>query len=104
MDNPLKPPIANILVDFQEKQLFDKVPKPYCYVCCADDIFASFASHIKANRFFQYLNNLHSSLQFTMEGNDKNMWSFFNDLAEKNSLSFVTSVYRKSTFIGLYLS
>ena len=71
--SPLSPVIANVFVGFLEQQPFDKVPKPYCYVLYIDDTFACFSSHNEALKLYQYLNNLHPSLSFTMEEENKNM-------------------------------
>ena len=37
--------LANVLVEFLEQQVFDKIHKPYCYMHYTDDIFACFPSH-----------------------------------------------------------
>lgn len=46
------PLMANIFVGFQHKQMFYKVSKPCSYVRHVDGTFASFTTHIEANRFF----------------------------------------------------
>ena len=86
----LNPLLANIFVGFQVKLLLDKFPMPYYYVYYVDDTLASSSSHNEAIRFFQYLNNFHPSLKFTMKGKTK--W-----------LNFSWMFWSKSTFSRLYL-
>ena len=69
-----------------------------------DDTFACFCSHNEALSFFQSLNDLHSSLTFTMEEERDNELPFLDVLVEQRSFAFVTSIYRKPTFTGLYIS
>ena len=60
--------IANIFVGFQERRLFHKFPQPFIYLRYVDDTFVSFRSRSDALAyFFDILNQLHSSLTFTME-------------------------------------
>ena len=103
MRSPLEPLSANVFVEFLE-QLFDKVHKPYCYVYYIDDALACFPSHNEALKLVHCLNNLHPSLTFTMEEENDNMLPFLNVLVKKSPSSFITSVYRKPTFTGLYIS
>ena len=69
-----------------------------------DDTFVSFSSRNDALLFFHKLNDLHPSLSFTMEKENNNKLPFLDVLVEKCEFSFLTSVYRKPTFTGLYLS
>ena len=64
----------------------------------------SFSSRSEALKFFHKLNNLHPSLAFTKE-EEKNTTLPFLDVFIKRGVSvFLTSIYRKPTFTGLYLS
>ena len=54
--------------------------------------------------FFHKLNDLHPSLSFTMEEENCNKLPFLDVLVERGESAFVTSVYRKPTFTGHYLS
>ena len=104
MDFSLGPIFANIFVGFYEKLLFDRFPKPYIYLCYVDDTFVYFSSRNEALSFFQRLNILHPSLTFTMDEEKDNQLPFLDVLVERRSFAFVTSIYRKPTFTGLYLS
>ena len=103
MGSPLGPILANIFVGFHERRLFDKFPKPFTYLRYVDDTFVSFKSRSDALKFFATLNRLHSSLSFTMEEENNGQLPFLDVLVERGDSSFLTSVYRKPTFTGLYL-
>ena len=49
--------MVNVLVGFLEQQLFNKVPKPYCYVHFVDDTFAGFSSRNEELKFMAPLRN-----------------------------------------------
>ena len=69
-----------------------------------DDTFACFSSHNEAFSFFQCLNDISPSLTFTMDEEKYNKLPFLDVFVELRSFAFVTSIYRKPTFTGLYLS
>ena len=102
MGSPLGPILANIFVGFQERLLFEKFLKPFIYLRYVDDTFVSFRSRNDAMLFFDKLNELHSSLSLTMEEENNNKLPFLDVLVER--CDFLTFVYRKHTFTGLYLS
>ena len=66
MGSPLGPILANIFVGFQERLLFEKFPKSFIYQRYIDNTFVSFISRSHALLFFNKLNDLHSSLSFTI--------------------------------------
>ena len=104
MGSPLGPILANIFVGFQENRLFNVVNKPLCYYRYVDDIFAIFSSRVEMDKFYQALSNIHNSLGFTKEDASNNSIAFLDVLVEQNNGSFITSVYRKSSFTGDYIS
>ena len=104
MGSPLGPILANIFVGSQERRLFDKFPKPFIYLRYVDDTFVSFRSSSDALAFLDILNQLHSSLTFTMEEENNGQSPFLDVLVERRDFSFLTSVYRKPTFTGIYLN
>ena len=69
-----------------------------------DDTFVSFKSRRDTLKFFDTLNWLHSSLSFTMEEESNGQLPFLDVLVERGDSSFLTSVYRKPIFTGLYLN
>jgi len=52
--------------------------------------------------FYNKLNLLHPSLKFTMEKETDDTLPFLDVKIEKDTNKFLTSVYRKPTFIGQY--
>ena len=98
MGSPLGPNLANMFVRFYEKLLFDRFPKTYTYLRYVDDTFACFCSRNEA------LNDLQPSLIFTMDEEKDNKLPFLDVLVGRRSFAFVTCIYRKPTFTGLYLS
>ena len=74
------------------------------YLRYVDDVFAIFASEMQSVEFLRRLNALHPSIQFTSEIEIDNKISFLDVLVEKvaGNTNFITSVYRKPTFSGLY--
>ena len=69
-----------------------------------DDTFAVFNDEDKCNEFFSHLNSLHPSLGYTFEKECNRTLPFLDVLVEKNDHEFVTSIYRKPTFTGQYIS
>ena len=69
-----------------------------------EDTFVSFRSRRDGLSFFDKLNQLYSSLTFTIEEENNGQLPFLDVLVERCDSSFLTSVYRKPTFTGLYLN
>ena len=101
---PSWPPSGEYFCWVLRKTFVKKFPKPFIYLHYVDDTFVSFRSSNDALLFFDKLNELHSSLTFTMEEENNNKQPFLDVLVERCDSSFLTSVYRKPTFTGLYLS
>ena len=104
MGSPFGPILANNFLGSMKKILFDRFPKPYIYLCYVADTFVCFSSRNEALSFFQQLNDLHPSLTFTMDEEKDNQLLFLDVLVERRLFVFITSIYRKPTFTGLYLS
>ena len=68
-----------------------------------DDTFPMFNSRDSANAFLHYLNSCHSNVKFTIEFEQNNAIPFLDILVTRNqNNTFMTSIYRKKTFTGLY--
>ena len=104
MGSPLGHILVNIFVGFHKRQLLEKFPKPNVYLHYVDDTFVSFSSRSEALKFFPKLNNLQLSLAFTMEEEKNNTLPFLDVLIEREESAFLTSIYRKPKFTGLYPS
>ena len=53
--------------------------------------------------FLSFLNSKHSDIQFTMETQNNDSLPFLDVLITSSENKFITSVYRKKTFTGLFL-
>ncbi|KAL9961599.1 hypothetical protein ACROYT_G030570, partial [Oculina patagonica] len=67
-----------------------------------DDTFCLFNSERDADLFFNFINNQHPNIHFTMERESNQVLPFLDVLLNNKSPQFpVTTVYRKKTFTGL---
>ena len=104
MGSPLGPVLANIFVGFCESSIPD-ADWPPLYCRFVDDSFAYFDKREDSDRMMQILNDLHPSLKFTCEHEVDGRLPFLDVLVEKTIEDGVlTSVYRKPTFTGLYIT
>ena len=69
-----------------------------------DDIFVLFKNSDQAEKFKTFLNKKHKKISFTIEMERDNKLSFLDiDVIRCNTSSnFITSIYRKRTFSGMY--
>ena len=56
------------------------------------------------DKFFDILNDVHSSIKFTTEKKTNNELAYLDVIVKCNNNTFSTSVYRKKTFTGNYLN
>ena len=103
MGSPLGPALANIFVGHYESKLFNKISKPTVYCRYVDDTFSLFHKETEFQKFLNCLNLFHPSLKFTNEIETNNSLPFLDVLVTKSDNKFITSVYRKPTFIGQYI-
>jgi hypothetical protein len=105
MGSPLAPSLANIFLIFLEKKLFSSLPPqtapPLIYKRYVDDTFVTFSHKRDILPFFDFLNTLHESINFTKENEENCRLPFLDVSVLKTPNGFVTSVYRKSTYTGL---
>ena len=104
MGSPLGPVLANIFMcHFEEKWVFNASVHPSFWYRYVDGTFTMFDSKDTANEFLRYLNSRHNSIKFTIEFEQDNETPFLDILVKRcPDNSFMTSVYRKKTFTGLY--
>ena len=102
MGSPLGPALANIFVGYYKNKLFASNSKTFLYQRYVDDIFSIFTTETQCDQFFAVLNSLHPSLRFTVEKEKDEVLPLLDVKIEKSSNKFLTSVYRKPTFTGLY--
>ena len=104
MGNPLGSILANIFVGHCEITKFgtSDVTMPLLYRRYVDDTFCMFDNKSQSIHFLQFLNSLHPSLVFTTELEQNNALPFLDVLVQKHHNKFLTTVYRKPTFTGMY--
>ena len=102
MGSPLAPVLANLFMGYHECNWLSKYSGtgPKFYKRYVDDVFAAFNNEIEAERFFDYLNQQHNNIKFTMEKRVEDKISFL-DINISNFEQLKTSVFRKSTFTGI---
>lgn len=105
MGNPLGPTLANFFLAHLETSKLDKFPgsKPKLYLRYVDDIFAVFEREEHIKPYFDFLNQLHGNLTFTMELGTR-LLPFLNVEIEVNGNDFDSWVYRKKTHTGVLLN
>ena len=104
MGSPLGPVLANIFMcHFEERWVMNGKVRPSLWYRYVDDTFTMFDSKDTACEFLQYLNSRHHSVKFTIEFEQDNAIPFLDILVKRcPNNTFVTSIYRKKTFTGLY--
>ena len=96
--------LENIFVEYRycETQLFQNNQKTFLYQRYVDDTFATFPIKGECDEFFAVLNSLHPSLKFTIEKEEDGVLPFLDFKIEKNDGAFLTSLYRKPSFVDRY--
>ena len=104
--SPLGPALANVFLCHHEINWLRKCPSsftPLLYKRYVDDIFILMTSKKSLMCFFQYMNKKHPNISFTYEIEQDNSIPFLDILVSRSCGHFDTSIYRKSTFSGVYL-
>jgi hypothetical protein len=107
MGNPIAPTLANIFLCDLEEKMLNNCPisfKPMFYKRYLDDTFVIFKNSSDSDLFFNYINNVHPNMTFTMETEQNSNLPFLDMTIQRNSNRFHSSIYRKPTFTGLGMS
>ena len=105
MGSPLGPTLANVFLCHYEKNWLNECPsqfKPVVYKRYVDDIFVLFKSKEHLKLFVNYMNSKHRNIKFTFETEDSNNFSFLDVKITRQNKRFVTSIFRKATFSGVF--
>ncbi len=105
MGSPLGPTLANAFMAHHEQHWLRDCPpeyKPELYRRYVDDVFVLFRSPDHLPLFQDYLNTKHPNIEFTSEKETAKKFSFLDVEIDASSGQFVTSIYRKTTFSGVY--
>ena len=104
MGSPLGPTLANVFMCHFENIWLENCPshfKPIGYRRFVDDTFLLFRSKDHVEKFRNYLNKQHKNITFTSAIEENGLLSFL-DIKISRENKFVTSVYRKPTFTGVF--
>ena len=105
MGSPLGPTLANVFMCHFENIWLKNCPtkfKPVVYRRYVDDTFLLFHSRQHVEKFKTYLNKQHKNIAFTSEMEQNGSLSFQDIIISRENNKFVTSVYRKPTFSGVF--
>ena len=105
MGSPLGPALANIFLCYHKSNWLKDCPKnfkPIYYKRYVDDIFVLFKKPEHANFFLEYINKKHKNIKFSIETELNGSLSFLDVKIFRENEKFVTSVFRKHTFSGVY--
>ena len=105
MGSPLGPLLANGFLCHHETKWLNDWPekfKPVFYKRYVDDIFLLFkrAEHLKT--FLDYMNSKHKNINFSVETEKDEQMPFLDVNVFHENGKFVTNVYRKERFTGVY--
>ena len=105
MGSPLGPTLANAFLCHHEKKWLANCPfefKPVYYKRYVDDIFVLLKSETHLPLFKNYMNSCHQNIKFSSEKENNDILPFLDVKVSRNTNHFVTSVYRKPTFSGVF--
>ena len=100
---PLGPAPANIWLATLNLNFFRQLPNRRCITTIWITPFVVFRNEDECDIFLDSLTSLHPLLRFTFEKESNLALPFLDVLVEKSLSKFITSIYRKPTFIGQYL-
>lgn len=106
MGSSLSPVVANIYMEWFENEAIRTAPiKPKLWLRYVDDTFIIWKENDKAlEQFLEHINRIRQPIKFTMEKERNNRLPFLDVLVQRKEQTIETSVYRKPTHTGQYLS
>ena len=105
MGSPLGPTLANVFLCHHEESWLNQCSsdiRPVCFLRYVDDIFVLFRSGHQVNDFHNYINSQHPNMRFTIERESEDCLPFLDVHVRRVNSVFVTSVFRKPTFSGVF--
>ena len=78
--------------------------KPKYYRQYVDDTFLMFEKKYHVKKFLKYMNSRHQNIKFTFEEKHNNKIPFLDISITRVGNELETSLFRKETFSGVYLS
>ena len=105
MGSPLGLTLVNGFLYHYEKIWLNKCSsqfKPVVFRRYVNDIFVLFKSKEHLKLFVNYMNSKHKNIKLTFETEDSNNFSFLDVKITSKNKRFVTSIFRKATFSGVF--
>ena len=105
MGSPLGPILANIFLSHHEENWLNKCPikfKPRFYRRYVNDIFVLFESSESADSFREYMSSKHQNINLIVEKENVGSLSFLDVRICRKNGKFVTTIYRKPRFSGVF--
>ena len=107
MGSPLGPTMSNVFLSFYEIRLLEqwtKEFKPVFYRKYINNIFVLFKSIEHFSKFRNFFNTCHPNMSFSFEQEKNEKLSFLDIEVSREKGKFLTTVYRKPTFSGVYIN
>ena len=107
MGSLLAPVLANIFMGFYKSKWFNEynLNEPKFYFRYVDDILAAFDNEQDLLNFFDFLNNRHPNIKFTIEKQNNHSIAFLDVfISDINNQNLTLQTYRKSTYTGRLLN
>ena len=105
MGSPLGPTLANVFLSFYKMKWLEQCPnefKSLFYRRHVHDIFVLFKSAEHLSKFHAYLNTCHPNMSFSFEQEINGKLLFLDVEVSRQQGKYVTTVYRKPAFSGMY--
>ena len=105
MASPLSFSLDNAFLCHHETKWLNDCPeefKPVFYKRYVDDIFVFFKRPEHVKSFVDYMNSKHKNINFSFETKKDEQMPFLDVNVFRENGKFVTNVYRKETFTGVY--
>ena len=104
MGNPLSPVLANIYMEFFERNfVYDLLPRNTPWFRYVDDILCLWPFENNELDFLDNINNLVPSIKFTIESENNKCLPFLDVLIHRSLNNFEFEIYRKPTNICSYV-
>ena len=107
MGSPLGPSLANAFLCYPETKWPNDCPKKFklvFYKRYVDDIFVLFKRPEHVKPFVDYMNSKHKNINFSFETKNDEQIPYLNVNVFRENGKFVTNVYRKEIFTGVYIN
>ena len=101
MGSALAPILANIVMGFHESKYLNEynLNKPKFYLRYVDDILAAFDNEQDSLNFFNFLNNRHPNIKFTVEKQINHSIAFLDVfISGINNQNLTLQTHHKSTY------